>query len=211
MVISYAICSHNETDYLYDLLNQLIRAKPYEIVILDDFSSDDLLAAYFMKIKQENSFVKIKYHPHNGNFSEQKNLLTECCSGDWIVNLDADEFITDELIANIPVVLEENPEVEAYWMPRVNIVKGMTDEHIQMYGWKITELMGQKLINWPDPQMRIYKRSPEIRWVGKVHERLTGFKKFGAFPMELPYAICHYKTIDRQMKQNEMYSTLIKG
>ena len=67
------------------------------------------------------------------------------------------------------------------------------------------------LINAPDPQMRIYKRSPEIRWVNKVHERLTGFKRFGAFPMELSYAICHYKKIDRQIAQNEMYEGIIRN
>jgi len=67
------------------------------------------------------------------------------------------------------------------------------------------------IINWPDYQGRIYKRSDNIKWVGKVHERLFGYKKYANFMLEKNYSIIHEKSISRQEKQNEMYNKIIQG
>jgi len=71
------------------------------------------------------------------------------------------------------------------------------------------------IINYPDMQFRIFKNDPKIRWTGKVHEHLTGFNKISTFPLwdESPYdlSLLHVKTIERQEKQNEMYSKIIQS
>ena len=81
--------------------------------------------------------------------------------------IDADEIPNKILIDNLPQIIKENPDNEVYCVPRVNTVEGLTLEHLQKWGWKLTN---DKWINWPDYQWRIYKNKPEIRWINKVHE-----------------------------------------
>lgn len=64
------------------------------------------------------------------------------------------------------------------------------------------------IVAWPDYQTRIYKNHPDIKWEGKVHERIVGHKTMTALPAEEVWALIHEKTIDRQRKQNEFYTTL---
>jgi hypothetical protein len=99
-----------------------------------------------------------------------KNALTDACLGDYIFQIDADEMPSPYLMQYLPILLENN-NVEVLRVPRINTVKGLTQEHIQKWGW-IVDNKGR--VNWPDLQWRIYKRTPEIRWKNKVHEVLEG-------------------------------------
>ena len=63
------------------------------------------------------------------------------------------------------------------------------------------------IINVWDYQLRVCKNIPEIKWEGKVHERLVGQKN--VVPLEgKEWALLHPKTIDRQERQNNYYATL---
>jgi hypothetical protein len=64
----------------------------------------------------------------------------------------------------------------------------------------------EPIVNYPDYQTRICTNKPEIRWINKVHERLSGWKTIA----EMPYGLdlIHPKTIERQEKQNNFYNTL---
>ena len=56
--------------------------------------------------------------------------------------------------------------------------------------------------------MRIYRNTPDIKWINKVHEVLKGFVIHGNLPSEEEWALYHPKTIERQEKQNNYYNTL---
>ena len=114
-------------------------------------------------------------------------------------------MLGDVLINNIPNIIESNPYNDVYLVPRVNTVKGLTQEHIQKWGWNVNE---KGWINWPDYQWRILKNIPEIKWVNKVHEKLEGFKTYANLPPMKDLALYHPKEIKRQEQQNEYYSTL---
>jgi hypothetical protein len=133
-----------------------------------------------------------------------KNALTEACLGDYIFQIDADELPSKYLMHYLPTILKNN-EVEVLRVPRVNTVKGLTQEHIQKWGW-VVDNHGR--VNWPDLQWRIYKRTPEIRWKNKVHEVLEGYKTHAILPLETELALEHHKNIERQEKQNAYYDTL---
>ena len=90
-------------------------------------------------------------------------------------------------------------------VPRINTVEGLTDEHVQKWGWRVDE---KGWVNFPDVQTRIYKNKETIGWAGKVHERIGGFESYTAFPSDEMYCIKHPKTIKRQEKQNDYYNTL---
>jgi hypothetical protein len=64
------------------------------------------------------------------------------------------------------------------------------------------------IINAFDYQGRIYRKDPNIKWVGKVHEKIEGHKSFAYLPSEEHWSLYHPKTLNRQIKQNKYYNTL---
>jgi hypothetical protein len=67
----------------------------------------------------------------------------------------------------------------------------------------------EPIINFPDFQMRIIKNSPNIKWEGKVHEKIVGYKTISHFPTDdEDWVLFHPKTIDRQEKQNNFYNLI---
>ena len=127
------------------------------------------------------------------------------CSGDYIFNLDADELPNKNLMSNIKMILEANPTIDLYWVPRVNTVDGITQEHINKWGWQVNE---KGWVNFPDYQGRIWRNRPNIMWERPVHEILKGYKEHTYLPAEEEFCFYHPKDIDRQEKQNEFYETI---
>jgi len=208
MKISYAITVCNELIELHRLLDFLLENKREqdEIIIFYDTNNGSKSVEDFLRARSVNkvSFRWIGYH-FDGHFANMKNALTEACLGQYIFQIDADEMPHASLIKNLPTVLEHNSAVELYAVPRVNTVQGLTQEHIQKWGWRVDE---NNWVNWPDFQTRVYKRSPEIRWKNKVHEVIEGHKQFAYLPMEEEWALYHPKDIERQERQNNYYDTL---
>ena len=131
--------------------------------------------------------------------------MNKNCDGDWIFQIDADEVPNEYLMEALPFILEANDDTEAFWVPRVNTVAGITDEHIAKWGWKLNE---DGWVNFPDWQMRIYRNKEEIYWMKPVHEQLKGYTKFANLPAEEKFALYHPKNIGRQEAQNAFYDTI---
>lgn len=207
MKISYAITVCNEFLEIQRLIAILLKNKrPQDniVVLFDETNGDREVENYLRSHSQNNEFHwhKAKFQ---GHFADWKNKLTSLCTGDWIFQIDADEIPHINLIENLPTLLEENQIIDMIRVPRVNTVEGLTEEHIKKWGWNVNE---KGWVNWADWQMRIYKNTPHIKWVNKVHEVLDGFKTHGMLPVEEDWALYHPKTIDRQVKQNQYYDTL---
>ena len=145
---------------------------------------------------------KGKFENH---FADWKNKLTSLCNGDYIFQIDADEIPHEKLIEILPFVLEENFDCDVFLVPRVNTVTGLTNDHINKWGWNVND---KGWVNWPDNQWRIWKNKSEIQWINKVHERLNGFKSYTVLPDSEGFALYHPKTIERQERQNEYYNKL---
>jgi glycosyltransferase involved in cell wall biosynthesis len=139
----------------------------------------------------------------NDNFADFKNKLNSYCTGDYIYQIDADEMISEYIVKNLHQILEMNPNVDLIFVPRINTVDGITQEHIDMWRWNVND---KGHINFPDMQGRIYKKN--LDWYGKVHERIIGGSKFATLPYDEEYCIQHHKTIQRQEKQNKYYGTI---
>ncbi len=108
------------------------------------------------------------------------------------------------LIESLPFILENN-ESDIILVPRINTVKGITEQHLKAWGWKMNE---KGWIQWSDMQWRIYKNTPDIKWKNKLHEVLDGYKTYANLPELEEYALYHPKSIERQEKQNSYYDTL---
>jgi len=209
--ISYGITVHNEAKELNRLLEILIhKTDPEdEIVIVDDFSNQEtqeVITSWTQQYGHEDmKVIKVYQRKLNGDFASQKNYVIEQCSGDYIFHLDADEYPHEVLLRDIKEVLEIN-DVDLIWVPRVNTVDGLTEKHIQQWGWKVTE---QGWINYPDFQSRVFKNNKDIRWVRPVHEQIQGAKTYAHLPPHEELSLYHPKTIQKQEQQNQLYSEII--
>ena len=206
MKISYSLLTHNETDSLLKLIEFIVKHKDEEdeIVILDDYSGNEKTREILDTMCSINE-IKFEQRHLLKDYAGQKNYLKNMCSGDYIFNLDADELPNKWLMKNIKTILEANPTIDLYWVPRVNTVEGLTQEHIDKWRWNVNE---KGWVNFPDYQGRIWRNRPNIMWKNKVHEILTGYKEHTYLPQEEQFCFYHPKDIDRQEKQNEFYSTI---
>lgn len=208
MKISYAIPVCNELMELTRLVNFLLTKKSEddEIVILyDNDKGTKEVEEYLISLHKDTPNVHWFQHPLNKNFAQHKNYLNSCCTGDWIFQIDADEYPDEYLVTLLHNIIQDNPDVEAYWVSRINTVYGITPHHIRQWGWNVDD---NGRINFPDRQMRLYKNTPEIRWEGAVHEKLTGYIKYSQLPDNEEYCLYHPKDIKRQERQNSFYDTI---
>ena len=201
--ISFAITVHNEHEELDKLLQQLVKniRVEDEIVVQMDITATEEVKAVVNNYKLTNYF-----HPLNKDFATFKNNLKSLCTKDWIFFIDADETLNYYFSKNIHEFLELNKGiVDLIAVPRVNKVNGLTQAHIDKWRWFVDD---NGWVNWPDYQTRICANKPEIKWVNKVHERLTGFKTSAQLPALEEWSLTHIKDIDRQEKQNKFYETI---
>ena len=210
MSISFAITAYNEHEELQVLLNQLeqIAKSDDEIVIqLDSKATPEVLSLVDQFINRDFTFtVKKCVFDLNNHFADFKNNLKSYCTKDWVFQIDADETLSETFSRVIHEVLDANDGIDLIAVPRVNIVKGLEQNDITQWHWQVNS---QGWVNWPDPQHRIFRNKPEVKWVNKVHEVIVGWKTYAELPSEDDsYALYHIKDIDRQRKQNEFYSKI---
>jgi glycosyltransferase involved in cell wall biosynthesis len=199
--IAITVCNeHEELETLLDYLSDRALSPEYEIVVqIDkDNHTDDVISVIVGR------GIKHWFHPLNKDFASYKNELANHCEGKYIFQIDADELPSVELLDILPSILESNPEVDVYLVPRINTVSGITEEHILKWGWRYEN----DRVNFPDYQWRIYRNDKSIKWKNKVHEVLEGYKQYAALPPEDEFCLIHPKTIKRQEKQNEFYNTI---
>jgi hypothetical protein len=208
MKISYAITVCNEFLEIQRLVAFLLNHKrPQDniVILYDELNGDKEIENFLRTHSINGEFIwhKGKFDRH---FANWKNKLTSLCNGDYIFQIDADEYPNELLISHLPDLLELNPDIEVYLVPRVNTVDGLTNEHVQKWGWHV---LANGHINWPDYQWRIWKNKPEIKWVNKLHEKLEGFTTFSHLPADTQaFCLYHPKTIQKQEKQNNLYDTI---
>jgi len=132
--LSVAMIATNEEKNLPRTLEAVKWAD--EIVIVDSGSVDrtpEIAKSYGAKHSFNRDF---RGHP------EQKTIAIGKCTGDWILLLDADEVVTPELAEEIRRTIE-NPQYEAYWVPRLNLFMTRWIRHGGFY---------------PDHKLRLWRR-----------------------------------------------------
>lgn len=203
MKISYAILTHNEGSYIQELIPFLLKNKREEdeIVIVDDYSDDQLTKDLLTKYRAN---IVLEYREFDGDAS-QKNYLNSVCTGDYILQLDADEIVSEWFMQALPSILEGNQEVDLFIMPRINTVTGLTDDWIKKWGWRVND---KGWVNFPDWQMRLYRNCEEVKWEGLLHSNVIGAKQYTLLPEEEEFCIIHLKELSRQVEQNTLYEKI---
>lgn len=146
--ISVVLAVYNEEDNLRNCLKS-VEDLADEIVVVDGGSKDNTIEI----AKEFRAKVIVTNNPKN--FHINKNKAIDAANGDWILQLDADEVVTEQLKKEIKKATE-NPRINGYWIPRKNLFLG-----------KYLTKGGQ----YPDYTLRLYRRG-KGRLPGKdVHEQ----------------------------------------
>jgi hypothetical protein len=209
MNVTYAITVCNELTEITQLINFLHPRIKKDDEILIQYDSDSVteqVKSYLNIISQLHpNKIRVIEFPLNNDFASFKNNLKNNSNGIFIFQIDADEMPSEYLVSNLDSLLEYNKDVDLFFIPRINTVEGLTKEHIGKWGWEVDE---KGWVNFPDYQTRLYRRTSEIEWNGKVHERIVGYNTLSVLPSEEDYCLYHHKQIDRQEKQNEFYNKI---
>ena len=183
--ISIALITLNEEENLprtLESVKPLVCHAKGEIIIVDSGSTDRTI-----EIAQSYG-ARVFIEPWKG-FAAQKNSAMEKASGDWVLQLDADEALEPELAAEISSAINDSP-VQGFWIPRRNFFLGHWIKHGGFH---------------PDPKLRLIRRG-----AGK-------FEEYGAHPTikmngptgKLKHAMIHnaYPTLRGYIDHMNSYSS----
>jgi hypothetical protein len=207
--VTYAITVCNEHEEIIKLVNFLhprIKKDDEILIQYDEDSVTQQVKDYLNVIQQlHSSNVNVIGFPLNNDFASYKNNLKNHAKGIFIFQIDADEIPSEYMVDNLSDFLLANKDVDLFFVPRINTVEGLTQEHIKKWGWQVNE---HGWVNFPDYQTRLYRRTSDIEWEGKVHERIKGYNTLSVLPADADYCLNHHKQIERQEKQNAYYDTI---
>lgn len=221
MTFSYAILINNEIDEIDKLLSIIktqMNTETDEIVVLQDSNASDTIQSSIKSICCDKHKVDVyQVREFKGNFAEHKNHLNSLCSKEWIVNLDADEYIQPNFTESLRELIETNDDIDTIKLPRINIINNASKDFLLRaqlktpgYGWSINT---HNHINFPDYQERVYKNVDYISWKGDVHEIVSGAKNQSSIPPDYKYKdyfIIHEKEMSKQFLQNYKYLNIME-
>jgi glycosyltransferase involved in cell wall biosynthesis len=164
MPVSTIIIARNEADNLKLSLPKLSWCK--DIILVDDNSTDETVAI------AESFGCKIFKRTFDG-FGNQKRFAVSKAENEWILNIDADEVLSEELILEIKGLNLENSETSGYKIPIRHVFLGK----VFLYGKE------SKFYH-----LRLFNKSKGNFDDAKVHEKVH----LGGKTDELNNVILHY-------------------
>ncbi|HYA94856.1 MAG TPA: glycosyltransferase family 2 protein [Terriglobales bacterium] len=182
MTLSVVIITFNEEANLGRLLESTRPAD--EHIVLDCGSTDRTLEI-------ARSFGARTFTENWKGYAAQKNSAIDKTTGDWVLSLDADEAAEPELMEEIRHVLDHNPPVDGYYMPRKNYFLGRWIRHGGFY---------------PDRKLRLFRRGRGRFGERAVHEVVQVDGPAGT----LNHALVHnaYPTLEGYIEHMNRYSSL---
>ncbi len=156
-----------------------------EIIVLDSFSTDQTEAIC------HSHHVKFVQHAFDGHI-QQKNRAMQLAETDWVLSLDADEALTEELSQAI-LKVKQNPSGEAYAFNRLTNYCGHWVKHC---GW------------YPDTKTRLVKKE-RAHWTGvNPHDRLERMDQGKAELLKGDLLHYSYYTKEDHFKQIEYFGNI---
>ena len=181
--ISAVVITYNEESNIKSCIIALQKVAA-EILIIDSKSEDRTRAI------AKNLGAKVVETEWRG-YAETKNFGNSIASNDWILSIDSDEILSEELIENIKKLELENDKV--YSLDRLTNFCGQWIRHS---GW------------YPEWKVRLFHRS-HTKWEGSfVHEKLKYSKSISVQKIQGKLFHYSYKTLEEHWERIEKYARL---
>lgn len=181
--ISALLITYNEYENLEKLLPKLCFAD--EVIIVDSFSEDrsEELISQFPQVQ----FIQRKFD----NFSSQRNYALSLAKNEWILFLDADEGLPEQLVEEVKNITSENESShDAYYVYRKY---HFMNKHLRYSGWQ------------SDKVIRLFKKS-KSQYKGYVHEQLIVQGTIGSLETRIEHYT--YKSFDHYVYKLHQYADL---
>ncbi|MGD0578280.1 MAG: glycosyltransferase family 2 protein [Bryobacteraceae bacterium] len=182
MNISATIITQNEERNLPRAIESLRCCD--EILVVDSGSTDrtvEIAEKYGARVLEANW----------RGYAGQKNYASDQAAHDWVLSIDADEALSEDLEAEIWQIKKNGPQYDAYTVPRMAQYLGRWILHS---GW------------YPDRKIRLFDRR-KANWVGEfVHESVVSTGRVGVLEGNLLHYTCG--SLSEHLKSMDRYTTL---
>lgn len=182
MRISVIVITRNEAANIERCLGSVSWAD--EIIVLDSGSDDDTAVL----ARRHTQHVHQTDWP---GFGPQKNRALAYATGDWVLSLDADEWVTPELARQLREAAAQPGAHAAFRLPRLSTFCGREMRHS---GW------------WPDHVVRLFRRGAATFSPDLVHERVVVSGSTGTLSEPLRHET--YIDLEEMIEKMDRYSTL---
>lgn len=187
-MLSIIILTKNEEKNIYDCLECTLWAD--QVILIDDYSEDRTIEVV-KSLKQKK--IQIFQRQVNGNFSSQRNFGIQKAKGEWILFVDADERVCEDLRKEINEKLikeKNNPVYNGFYIRRKDYLWGKELKHGETGNIKL---------------LRLAKKD-EGEWMGTVHEVWQIKGSVG----ELENSLAHYphQTVSEFLNDINFYTDL---
>ncbi|WP_428898293.1 Glycosyltransferase involved in cell wall bisynthesis [Parelusimicrobium proximum] len=182
MKISLIMIVKNEADNIGACLES-VKDVCDEIIVIDDMSADDtakIAESYGAKIHQK------KFE----SFTEQKGYALSMATGEWVLNLDADEQLSPALKEEIKEAVKSD-KYTGYYLPLTNNFLGREMKYSGLNG---------------ETHYRLCVRKGARYEGGRVHEALVQDGEAGRLKAHIIHT--PYKTIEQYFKKFNFYTSL---
>lgn len=180
-MISAIILTKNEEKNIERCLQSLSFCD--EIIAIDDYSTDKTLDI----LKKNN--VKVIQRKLDSDFSKQRNFGMEKAKNEWVLFVDADEVISEELQKEILKKVQEE-KADGFYMPRQDFLFGKKLQHGDAGNVSL---------------LRLGKKS-KGKWKYQIHE----VWEMDGKTLKLKSPIQHFphQTISEFLREIDFYSTI---
>ncbi|SEH23481.1 glycosyltransferase family 2 protein [Selenomonas sp. KH1T6] len=124
-----------------------VKGQADEIIVVQTVESQAVHQA------AEQAGARLFYFAWQDDFAAARNFALAQATGDWLLLLDADEYFTEETAGNLRKVVEAHREVEGLLVPLTNLGQ-----------------QGEDMLT--APALRLARRQPGLKYVGRIHEEL---------------------------------------
>jgi len=183
MSVSVVVITKNEAAAIERCLRSVVWAD--QVIVLDSGSTDRTI-----EISQELG-AQVSVTADWPGFGPQKNRALAQVTGDWVLSLDADEWVTMELRDEILDAVAHPQGAVAFRIPRLSSFCGRFLRHS---GW------------WPDYVTRLFRRGAARFSDDAVHERVIAEGKTGT--LEKPIMHETYVDLDELLQKMNSYSSV---
>lgn len=182
--LSVIILTKNEEKNIKRALDSVKFAK--EVIVFDSESTDNTCG-----IAKEVG-ARVIVSPWTGNYAEQRNKANIYATYDWILQIDADEWLSSGLLSEIKEFFLDGKSsiYDKAQFPRKELIFGKWINH---GGW------------YPQYKLRLYRKNLGS-WIGRVHERYEAEGRLYTFKNPLYHD--SYKNIQTFINKFNHYSTI---